>query len=783
VKIALYARVSTERQQERGTVASQLAALRTVAEAAGDEIVDEFIDDGYSGARLDRPALDRLRDAAEAGVLDGVVCLCADRLARSYAYQVLILEELERFGVTVRFLEGPALGSDPQATLLVQMQGVIAEYERAKIAERYRRGKLYRARAGEVFFWKMSYGFRRVVPDDGGPARMEVFEPEARVVREIFRAYVEDERPMRQIAHDLHEQGVPSPTGKPVWGVSTLGRLLRNEAYVGTVYYNRREAIEGNGPRGAPTRKTRYRERPREEWIPIQVPTIVDQDTFERAQRVSRDNSKWNPRGAEPGAWLLRGLVECGHCGVGVNCHKMRGRNGAFHRYYYCRNHDVLRAGGHERRCPERNIRANELDGFVFEQVRAALLDPRQLIAGERAVVTATPPDEDELIAAQLSRLASAVEATERERGRMLDAYQAGLLELDELTRRTAALVARRDQLRRERDELTARSAELASQNRLRRGLAGFAERVLASLDELDFDARQRLLRLVVEKVRVQGWRVEVHLKIPLQDDGGSDGGEPTPPPAPPRPSSDMGLRSLGADQLGVVDEPVDHRDGDGVVAEDLAPGRERLVRGDDQAGALVAARDEREHQVGGLGVERDVAHLVDHQQRDEGEPPEFLVEAVLALGLGEPGDPLGGGLEEDPVAGEAGPDPERDRDVGLAGAGRTEQDHVLAGVQEVELAEVLDHLLLHAALEAEVELLERLVGGEAGLSDAALAAVRLARGVLGLQQRLGEALVAPLLGAGPICQLGQRPGRGRRLQRPEQVRELGGRAHAISWS
>jgi site-specific DNA recombinase len=517
------------------------------------------------------------------------------------------VEELERLGVTVRFLEGPALGADPQATLLVQMQGVIAEYERAKIAERYRRGKPYRARAGEVFLWEMSYGFRRVVPDDGGPARMEIFEPEARVVREIFRAYVEDERSMRQIAHDLHDRGVPSPTGKPGWGVSTIGRLLRNEAYVGTVYYNRREAMDGNGPRGARTRKTRYRERPREQWIPIQVPAIVDQDTFERAQQVSRDNSKWNPRGAEPGAWLLRGLVECGPCGVGANCHKMRGRNGAFHRYYYCRNHDVLRAGGHDRRCPERKIRADELDAFVFEQVPAALLDPRQLIAGERAVITAAPPDEDELIAAQLKHLDGALETTDRERTRLLDAYQAGLLELDELTRRRATLTTRRNQLARERDTTSERRAELASQNRLRRGLAQFAQRVAASLDELDHDARQRLLRLVVEKVRVQGGRVEIHLKIPLQGDSDDDGGEPTTPTIPPQRSSDMRLRSLGGDHRGVVDEPVDHGDGGHLVAEDVAPGGERVVWCDDQRGAFVACGDEAEHEVGDPGVEGDV--------------------------------------------------------------------------------------------------------------------------------------------------------------------------------
>ena len=287
---------------------------------------------------------------------------------------------------------------------------MIAEYEKAKIAERYRRGKLFRARAGEICFWKVSYGHRRASTEQGG-WRIEIYEPEAVVVQRIFRAYVDERRSMREIADDLHDRGIPSPTGKPIWGTSTIGRLLRNEAYIGTVYYNRRESLDGNGPRGARNRKTRYRERPREEWIAIPVPPIIDRDTFERAQRVSRENPKWNPRGAEPGAWLLRGLIKCGHCGVGTNCHKMRGRNGTLHRYYYCRNHDPLRAGG-EDRCPERNIRADALDEYVFGQVRQALLDPRQLIAGERAVITSTPPDENELIANQLTRLSAAIDAT-----------------------------------------------------------------------------------------------------------------------------------------------------------------------------------------------------------------------------------------------------------------------------------------------------------------------------------------------------------------------------------
>ena len=178
--------------------------------------------------------------------------------------------------------------------------------------------------------------------------------------------------------------------------------------------------------------------------------------------------------------------------------------------------------------------------------MRQVLLDPRPLIAGERAVIAGTPADENELVTAQLRRLDTALDGNERERTRLLDAYQAGLLELDELTTRTATLTARRDQLAQEKTTLTKRSAELATENRLRRRLAGFAEQVASSLDDLDVDGRRRLLRLVVEKIRVTGWRVEIHLKIPLPDNPSDD--DPSPPgPEPDNgPSSDMRLRSLG---------------------------------------------------------------------------------------------------------------------------------------------------------------------------------------------------------------------------------------------
>src|SRR6516162_6555604 len=278
MKAAIYARVSTERQAERGTIGSQVEALRADVTAAGDELAGEYCDDGCSGARLDRPGLDALRDAAEAGLFEVVYCLAADRLARAYAYQVLILDELARFGVTVRFTDAPGLDEhDPQARLLTQVQGVIAEYERAKIGERYLRGKLFRSRAGEVISRKAPYGYRRIPRGPGSPAHLEIFEPEAAVVQRIFAERAAGTT-VRQICRQLNADAVPTPTGsRAVWGTSTLDRILRSEAYIGRVYYNRTETVPGRRPGQHP----RQVPRPRGEWIAIPCPPLISEETFQ----------------------------------------------------------------------------------------------------------------------------------------------------------------------------------------------------------------------------------------------------------------------------------------------------------------------------------------------------------------------------------------------------------------------------------------------------------------------------------------------------------------------
>ena len=231
MKVAIYARVSTEAQEARGTIGSQLEVLRKRVVAEGHQLIAEYCDDGCSGARLDRPGLDAMRDAAEAGQLEAVWCLSPDRLARVYAYQVIVLDELARCGVKVLFDDTPQLNSDPQTQLLQQVQGVIAEYERAKIAERYRRGKLWRSRAGEVIAWKCSYGYRRIPRTAAQAAHLEIYEPEASVVRRIFEEYVKQNVSIRQITRHLNDDGILSPSGRDIWGCSTIGPVCYTDLF------------------------------------------------------------------------------------------------------------------------------------------------------------------------------------------------------------------------------------------------------------------------------------------------------------------------------------------------------------------------------------------------------------------------------------------------------------------------------------------------------------------------------------------------------------------------
>src|SRR3989454_3858998 len=205
---AIYARVSSDRQKENHTIASQTAALIEYAQKNGYSVPPEWVfqDEGYSGAILVRPGLEALRDLAAEGQIAAALVYSPDRLSRKYAYQVLLSEELSRGGVELIFVKAPA-GATPEDQLLLQFQGMIAEYERAQIAERCRRGKRHRARAGVINVLSAApYGYRYVKKTEAAQAYYQVVESEAEVVRKVFAQFTTEGLSIRTIAQQLNAQ-------------------------------------------------------------------------------------------------------------------------------------------------------------------------------------------------------------------------------------------------------------------------------------------------------------------------------------------------------------------------------------------------------------------------------------------------------------------------------------------------------------------------------------------------------------------------------------------------
>jgi len=219
-RVAIYARVSSEQQVQEQTIASQVAALRQRVAEDGFELSAELclLDEGVSGSTLLRPAIERLRDAAYAGGFQKLYVHSPDRLARRYAYQVLVVDELTKHGVEIAFLNR-AIGVSPEEDLMLQMQGMFAEYERAKIMERSRRGKRHAATSGSVNVLSGApYGYRYVSKrDDQGRASYEIHEEQAAVVKQMFEWVGRDRLSIGEVSRRLKEKGIVSAKGKSWW--------------------------------------------------------------------------------------------------------------------------------------------------------------------------------------------------------------------------------------------------------------------------------------------------------------------------------------------------------------------------------------------------------------------------------------------------------------------------------------------------------------------------------------------------------------------------------------
>jgi len=529
---AIYARVSSEQQVKAETIASQVAALEE--QVAEDDFVLElqmrFLDDGYTGAVLVRPALERLRDMAATGVIDRLYVHNPDRLARKYAHQALLLEEFSHCGVEVVFLN--RLGQTPQTPeedLLLQVQGIVAEYERTKIIERSRRGKLHAARQGSVsVLTKAPYGYRYIDARHGdGEARYEIVPEEARVIRQMFEWIGRDGLSIGEVCRRLKQQGAVSSTGKNYWNRSTVWGQLKNPTYRGTAIFGKTQ-IGPKRPRLRPQRhhpeqpRRAYSvyEAPPDQGIPIAVPAIVSEALFAAVAERLQENRKRYRQSRRGAKHLLQGLIVCARCnhsfcgmpasaargkrtneGKNTNeCKHPKQRNYA---YYRCTGAVGQRFDG-ERLCHNKSVRADLLDAFVWQDVCSLLGNPERIKREyQRRLNRETSESVDDCLSARIQKTKGGI-------ARLIDAYTEGLLEKPDFESRLSRSRECLSKLEAEAKQQAASQAQTTELRLVIGQLEAFTERIKSGLAESDWLTRREIIRSLVKQVEID----ETHIRV-----------------------------------------------------------------------------------------------------------------------------------------------------------------------------------------------------------------------------------------------------------------------------
>jgi site-specific DNA recombinase len=527
---AIYARVSSEQQREENTIASQTASLIEFAKSHDLEVPGEWVfeDEGYSGATLERPGLERVRDLAAEGQIQVMLAYSPDRLSRKYAYQILLIEEFARHGVETVFVKSPQ-GDSAEDQLLVQFQGMIAEYERAQILERSRRGKRHRAQSGEVSVMSNApYGYRYIRKTDEAPAAYMVDEAEARVVRRVYEMYTVEGLSIGEITRRLNTEAVPTRKVSARWERSVVWGVLRNPAYRGVACFGktsisaRTRVMRPQRRRGVATPSTTAgHERPREEWIEIPVPALVTEETFARAPELLHQN-KIRSRRRTIAPSVVQGLVSCAKCGYAFSRTSTQTSARKIH-YYKCIGSDGWRKLGGPVCDNGRFVRQELLDQIVWAEVIRLLEEPA-LIQQEldRRLVAARASDptrkHEQSLQRELTHVGKAIE-------RLLNAYQEGLLSIEQLRERMPVLRQRQQTLRAELQAIADQTNDRAALLRLAETLTAFLARLRSAAETLSVIERQRIVRLLVKDVLVGEDTITIRHSIPIPSGPPQNGG------------------------------------------------------------------------------------------------------------------------------------------------------------------------------------------------------------------------------------------------------------------
>ncbi len=515
----IYARVSSDRQKEEHTIDSQIASLVEYAQHEKYVVPNDWIfqDEGYSGSMLERPGLERLRDLASEGQIETVLIYSPDRLSRKYAYQVLLTEEFSRYGTDVVFIKSPK-ATTPEEQLLLQFQGMIAEYERAQIIERTRRGKRHRAKMGSVNVLSGApYGYRYVKKTEYTSAYYKIIEEEAEIVKKVYKLYIEEGLSINAIARWLNDHDVPTRRKISRWERSTIWAMLRNPAYKGTACFGKTKKTERKKitrplrqKGGFSSRCSANYERPKDEWIEIPVPAIIEEEAFLRAAEKLEENKRYaKKRTKEP--TLLQGILVCNQCGYAYYRTSTRTSKRKIY-YYRCLGSDDYRYTN-GRVCHTKPIRQDYLDEVIWKQIINLLKNPR-LIRSEikRRIKTlqASNPTKQ-----RKDVLCKKIKKAEKTIEKLLDAYQEDLLQLDELRSRMPDLRKREKTLKSEFNSIDNLYADQQAILKLTENTEDFLLKLHKTSDTINVTERQKILRLLVKDILIDDETIRIRHSIP----------------------------------------------------------------------------------------------------------------------------------------------------------------------------------------------------------------------------------------------------------------------------
>jgi len=521
IRVALYARVSSERQADELTIQSQVATLRERIRSDRMTLEKElsFLDEGYSGSTLVRPALEQLRDLAYCGGIDRVYVHSPDRLARKYVYQVLLMEEFRRHEVEVVFLNDIAVSDSPEGNLLVQMQGMFAEFERAKILERTRRGRRFAARQGKISALAHApYGYRYVRKHEAeGVARYEVVTEQAKRVEEMFTWVGVEGLSLGDVSRRLQQRAVPTVTGKTRWDRATIRGILTNPAYTGTAKFgktrlfprkNERRPKRGDPP--TPRREKVARATTPDEQESIAVPALVSAELFAAAAEKLAENRRHHREQKKGAEFLLSGLLICERCGGAYCGRRHRSRQKTEYVYYRCLGTDQYRHGG-VKTCTNASVNG-QLETVVWSDLCSLLQEPERLQREFERRLERPAADH-----ADRTRVQNALTQTKRRLARLLDAYEEGWVDKPEFERRMAS--ARQKLASQEQDLKEQQQAEFEADD-LRLVITefeAFAQQMSAGLGQADFATQRHLLRLLIKRIEINDQEVRIVYKVPLR--------------------------------------------------------------------------------------------------------------------------------------------------------------------------------------------------------------------------------------------------------------------------